>query len=301
MSEANPYNEKVAGRLEEVAAILKAQDANPFRIAAYLRAAETVRGTRQPLDQLVQEQGIRGLDELPGIGQTLSRLLFQLVKTGRFPMLDRLRGEIDPLASLASVPGVGKKFAKRLHEDLGIDSLEELEAAAHDGRLAGIRGFGAKRIAGIRDSLSARLGRISKNIRSFHSQQPPIAEILDVDREYREKAKAGLLYKIAPRRFNPKHENWLPILHTTRSGNDYTVMFSNTARAHDLKKTADWVVIYYDTDHSQRQYTVVSAEFGTLAGKRIIRGREPECSAYYSGLGDASPHLFKVNKTNRSL
>jgi hypothetical protein len=291
MPEIHIYNAKIAAKLEEVAAILDTQDANPFRVQAYRRAAQTVRNLNRPLGEIVDESGIEGIDELPGIGETLARLLFQLVKSGRMPMLDRLRGGIDPIAALASVPGVGKKFAAKLHDDLGIESLEELEAAAYDGRLDAIKGFGAKRIAGIRDSLSTRLGRIPKNISGFHNEQPSVAEILDVDREYREKAKDGTLFKIAPRRFNPKHEAWLPILHTVRQGHHYTALFSNTARAHELQKTGDWVVIYYDADTSQRQYTVIDAERGPLAGNRIVRGRESECREYYLAPDHASSSL----------
>jgi hypothetical protein len=282
MAEPERYNAWVAEKLEEVADILAVQDANPFRIDAYRRAAETIRGLDKSLEDIVDEQGFAGVDDLPGIGQSLARLLFQLVKTGRLPMLDRLRGAADPLVTLASVPGIGTRFARVLHEDLGIDSLEELEAAAYDGRLSEVRGFGVKRIAGIRDSLSARLGRIRRNRLHVGPGQAPIGEILDVDREYRAKADAGALYRITPRRFNPRREKWLPILHTVRSDHHYTALFSNTARAHELKKTNDWVVIYLDTDHHQRQYTVITAGSGPLFGKRIVRGREPECWDYYS-------------------
>lgn len=276
------YNSRIASKLEEVAEILGQQGANQFRIGAYLRAAEMIRKLDRPLDEIVDERGLAGLDELPGIGQTLAGLLFQMVKTGRLPMLDRLRGSIDPLLTLSSVPGVGIKFAKMLHEELGIDSLQELEMATYDGRLAGIRGFGLKRIAGIRDSLAARLGRIPKDHGDTRSDEPPISEILDVDREYREKAASGTLHRIAPQRFNPSHEAWLPVLHTVRRGHHYTALFSNTARAHELGKTDDWVVVYYDTDHSQRQFTVVDAARGALAGKRIVRGRESECADHYT-------------------
>lgn len=281
MSAVNKYNENIASKLEEVAKILNLQNANPFRIDAYRRAAETIRGLDRSVETIVNEEGFAGLDDLPGIGESLARLLFQLVKTGRLPMLDRLRGLVDPLVTLASVPGVGKRLAKVLHEDLGIDSLEELEAASYDGRLEGIKGFGSKRIAGIRDSLSARLGRIPKSRSDFQSLKPSIAEILEVDREYREKAAAGRLPKIAPRRFNPRHDAWLPILHTSRDGHHYTALFSNTARAHELNKSSDWVVIYFETDHQQRQYTVITSSLGTLSGKRIVRGRESECYEYY--------------------
>lgn len=62
-------------------------------------------------------------------------------------MLDRLRGESDPISLLRTVPGVGKKSAERLHNDLGIDTLEELEIAAYDGRLIKVAGLGDKRLA----------------------------------------------------------------------------------------------------------------------------------------------------------
>jgi putative hydrolase len=283
MSEVNIYNAKIAAKLEEVAGVLRLQGANPFRIAAYLRAANIIRELPRSLEVIVQEQGFAGIDDLPGIGQTLARLVFQLVKSGRLPMLDRLRGIVDPLSALASVPGIGKKFATVLHEDLGIDSLEELEAASYDGRLVGIKGLGSKRIAGIRDSLSARLGRIPKHFTDIKLEQPPVSQILDVDREYREKAAADVLHKIAPRRFNPRRAAWLPILHTIRNGHHYTALFSNTPRAHELNKTRDWVVIYFDTDHSERQYTVVTAGPGPLSGTWIVRGRESECREYYHG------------------
>ena len=59
------------------------------------------------------------------------------------------------------------------------------------------------------------------------------------------KAAAGSLRKIAPKRFNPKDETWLPVLHTRRGDWHFTVLYSNTQRAHELGKTHDWVVIYF--------------------------------------------------------
>jgi hypothetical protein len=66
--------------------------------------------------------------------ERLATSLQILVTTGRLPMLDRLRGETDPVALLESVPGIGRALAERLHRDFEIDSLEDLEVAAHDGR-----------------------------------------------------------------------------------------------------------------------------------------------------------------------
>jgi hypothetical protein len=113
--------------------------------------------------------------------------------------------------------------------------------------------------------------------------EPSVAELLDVDREYREKARAGLLRRIAPRRFNAEHQAWLPILHTERGRDHYTALFSNTARAHDLGRTGDWVIIYIDDGSLERQVTVVTEMRGSLAGRRVVRGRESACARYYEG------------------
>src|SRR5260370_11123492 len=112
-----------------------------------------------------------------------------------------------------------RQYAWRFHEDLGLETLEELEVAAHDGRIENYPGIGAKRLAGIRDSLAQRLGRIRRQPAAAAPpapQKPPVSELLDVDREYRNKAAAGTLKKIAPHRFNPEGESWLPIMHTAR-------------------------------------------------------------------------------------
>jgi hypothetical protein len=190
-------------------------------------------------------------------------------------MLERLRGESEPTKLLASVPGIGRELADRLYHDLGIETLEDLEAAAHNGRLEHVLGFGPKRLAGIQDSLAHRLQRV-KLPPVASRRAPSVSELLAVDREYREKAAAGDLVKIAPRRFNPTRVAWLPILHTTRGRRHYTALFSNTALAHRLNRTHDWVVIYWDDGLGERQCTVVTADRGPLAGRRVVRGREAE-------------------------
>ena len=278
-----PLNTQVAGRLEEVASILEDQHANPYRVRAYRRAAETLRRLERPVAELLAEHGIPGLEALPGIGESLARSIRDLVLTGRLPMLDRLRGRSDPVALLESVPGIGPRTAERLHHDLGIDGLEELEAAAHDGRLASLAGFGEKRLAGMRDSLAQRLGRIRRPVASGSDAEAPVSELLDVDREYRERAASGALQRIAPKRLNPSGEAWLPVLHTTRRERHYTALYSNTPRAHSLGATRDWVVLYYDGGRGERQATVITAQRGPLAGRRIVRGREEECVRHYSG------------------
>ena len=281
---ANPIlNAEIAHRLEEMAWLLEEQGANVYRIQAYRRAAETLRRLQRSVADLVEAEGINGLLHLSGIGESLARAIRELVLTGRLPALDRLRGEADPESLLASVPGIGPVLAERLHHDLGIDTLEELETAAHDGRLATLAGIGQKKRAGIIDSLAARLGRVRISHQGPTQEEPSVEELLDVDREYRERAAAGQLQRIAPRRFNPSGEAWLPVLHTQRGKRHYTALFSNTARAHKLEKTNDWVVLYYDSGDGEHLCTVITSQRGPLMGKRIVRGRENECTVYYQG------------------
>jgi Holliday junction resolvasome RuvABC DNA-binding subunit len=272
-------NFRIARRLEEVAQILEAQGGNPYRVQAYCNAAKTLRRLPRPAEEILRQEGEPGLRKLPGIGARLARSIATLLVTGRLPMLDRLRGESDSTLILASVPGIGKRLAAKLHRQLGIDTLEQLETAAHTGRLKEIGGIGEKRLAGIIDTLSARLGRV--RLLQGTGSGAAVAEILDVDREYREKAAAGDLPTIAPRRFNPTREAWLPILHTRRGERHYTGLFSNTARAHQMGKTRDWVVLYYDGRNGEHQCTVITSQRGPLTGKRIVRGRETECLEYY--------------------
>ena len=79
--------------------------------------------------------------------------------------------------------------------------------------------------------------------------------LLNVDSEYRQRAARGDLPVIAPKRFNPEKKPWLPIMHDVIGDWHFTAMFSNTARAHQLHRTDDWVVIYfYDNDHEEGQH-----------------------------------------------
>jgi DNA polymerase (family X) len=126
------------------------------------------------------------------------------------------------------------------------------------------------------------LGRSRARSR-LSADAPPVGVLLDVDAEYRRKGAQGELALIRPRRFNPEGEAWLPVLHTERDAWHFTALYSNTARAHELGRTRDWVVVYYyDHDHHEYQCTVVTEFRGPLRGKRVVRGRERECRDFYS-------------------
>jgi hypothetical protein len=315
-------NAEVAARLDQGAELLEAQGENPFRVEAYRKAARTVRTLPAPLaDWLVRpseghprlilpglpknstlrkvypqdasdenspekdiEQLGKSLQDLPGIGVSLAQTIAELTLTGRWELLAELSQQTSPHEVLGTVPGIGAELAERIHQQLGIETLPELAAAAHDGRLSHVAGFGPKRLRGVRETLAGRLRLSASEMRAAAGpiaqrpllDEPSVEELLNIDVQYRRQAALGILPKIAPRKFNPTRAAWLPVLHTQRSGRQYSVMYSNTARAHDLGTTRDWVVIHRHDSHGQGQWTVVTAQYGPHKGKRVVRGREEE-------------------------
>ncbi len=276
---ANLY---IAERFREAADLLEAQEASPFRVRAYRRGASTLTRLDRSIADLYEQNGREGLRELPTIGVSLSNAIAEILETGKWRFLQRLQGAVGPESVFQQIATIGPELAERIHDQLEIETLEELEQAAHDGRLDDVEGFGRRRVQAVRDSVGARLQR-----QRAPDAEVPVSELLDVDEEYRRRAAAGQLYKISPRRFNPKGEAWLPILHTERGDRYYTALFSNTPRAHELDKTDDWVILYRE-DGEQEQWTVVTETSGPLEGRRVVRGREAECQAYYENQSDAS-------------
>lgn len=281
-------NTEVAAVLDRIRELLGSQD-DVFRARAYQRAADAVRRLPSPIADVYRERGLPGLDALPAIGKNIASLIGELLETGHCPLLARLEGRISPEDLFATVPGVGSTLAHHIVLSLGIDTLEELELAANDGRLERVSGFGPRRARAVREVLASRLAH-RRSPRALAARDPvrlpDVATILEVDAEYRERAHRGELRTIAPRRFNPTGTAWLPILHTERGGWAFTALFSNSARAHSRGRTRDWVVIFYEKDGHDGQCTVVTEGQGELEGLRVIRGREDECGKVHESAHD---------------
>ena len=281
---ADAHNETIAGKLREMADVLEQQQADGFRVAAYRRAAATVETLTSSIEDIAHADGLSGLMALPAIGRGIALAIMEMLSTGRWSQLERLRGSLQPEQLFQTLPGIGPELAARIHGELHIDRLEALELAAHDGRLASVPGHLHRRVAGIRAALTERLGRQLIRV-LLQAKAPPVALLLDVDREYREKTEAGSLRLIAPKRFNPTGEAWLPVFHTARGHWRFTALFSNTRKAHELGKTKDWVVIYaYRDTEPESQSTIVTERRGSLSGRRVVRGREEECGLYYRAM-----------------
>ena len=264
--------------------MLEEQGAGPFRVNAYQRAASTVVNLDEPISEIVEQKGLPGLIALPGIGAGIARSIYEYVAMGRMSRLESLRGGHDPVALFKQIPGVGSTLAHRIIDTLHIDSLEALEVAAYNRRLEKIPGFSTNKVAIVQAWLAQVLGRRRPETRAHEPvAEAPVSLLLQIDRLYQEKAEAGELPTIAPKRFNPEGEAWLPIMHVTRGGWHFTALYSNTARAHQLQRTRDWVVIYcYDDQHHESQHTVVTEIRGPLTGQRVVRGRESECLDHYA-------------------
>jgi DNA polymerase (family 10) len=137
------HNDEVAARFEEMADLLEAQDVE-YKPRSYRRAAENVRDHPTPIEELVAD-GVEAVQGIDGVGDALAAKVVEYVETGAIEELDALRAELPvDMAALTSVEGVGPKTVGSLYEALGITTLDELEAAAREGEVREVPGFGAK-------------------------------------------------------------------------------------------------------------------------------------------------------------
>jgi DNA polymerase (family 10) len=137
-------NADIATIFDHVADLLEYQGGNVFRVRAYRTAARTIGGMVEPLATVRSLPG-RSLTDLEGIGSDLAGKIVTLLDTGSLPLLEELRRQVPAVVfELMRVPGLGPKKVKLLVEALGIDSLDALERACQEGRVAGVKGFGPK-------------------------------------------------------------------------------------------------------------------------------------------------------------
>lgn len=275
-------NRYIAEKLDEVADLLQQQNASSFRIQAYRAAADYVSRSGVSLREIYASAGVKGLEDLQTIGPSIAQAVAELLDTGSLAMLDRLRGSMDPERLFQTVPMIGPVLARKLHDELHLETLEALEAAAVDGRLASLGGMGPRRVRGIQLALADILARRRPRNRET-VKVPPVETLLEIDREYREKARAGQLAEISPRRFNPAADVRIPILHADRGEWRFTALFSNSPNAHRFGRTQDWVLVFFERDgQPDGQCTIVTEHRGALANKRVVRGFEKECLTFYA-------------------
>jgi DNA polymerase (family X) len=149
---ADLTNAQIAAAFEELADLYELDGAVQYRVIAYRNAARTVRDSAVSVAALAREGKVT---ELPNIGKTLEEKLLALDETGDIPAAAKLRAKIPVgLVSVMHLPGFGPKRARRLYDEIGVDSLDALRAAVEDGRLRALRGFGIKAEESLRQALA---------------------------------------------------------------------------------------------------------------------------------------------------
>jgi DNA polymerase (family X) len=142
----------IAQVLEQIAAFLELKSENPFRVRAFRTAARAITGFPGDLRQSLDDGS---LASAKGVGPATLQIVKELVHTGRATMLEELREQIPVgLVEMLEISGLGVAKIRQIHEVLGIDSLPDLEAAAHDGRLAKLPRFGARTSENILKSIA---------------------------------------------------------------------------------------------------------------------------------------------------
>ena len=133
---------KVAEVLVEIGTLLELKGENPFKTRAYSNAARALENLTEPLEKVVAEDR---LGEIPGIGEGIQKKVTELVTTGRLKYYEEIKASVPAgLVEMLQIPGMGPKKAKALNEKLGIESIEQLEAACKAGKVAELAGFGEK-------------------------------------------------------------------------------------------------------------------------------------------------------------
>lgn len=137
------HNSEIATIFDHIADLLEIEDANRFRVRAYRNAANTVRDQSRAVANMVEEG--EDLSDLPDIGDDLAEKIAEIVRTGHLAMLDDLSEDIpDAIVEATRIPGIGPKRARTLFRELDLTSVDDLQKAGEDGRIAELEGFGEK-------------------------------------------------------------------------------------------------------------------------------------------------------------
>jgi hypothetical protein len=256
-------NATIAKKLFERAAELETHGHTLYRVRAYRKAAGLVKMLPCAVADLVKEGGRKALLNLPGIGAHLAFVLEKLVTEGQLRTLGPAQEQTDPRERLLSLPGVGNRLAERMQEELGIDTITELEDAAEEGQLEEL-GLAPRRLGGIRRAIAAR--RAEKlNARPIPCE-PSVADLLAVDEEFRtllDVQPAGRIGVVGAPVLRTQHGQWR-----------FQATLSQSPLAYRLGQASDWVVVHFENGKHSGERIIVSA---TPHGQRVVRGRDREC------------------------
>src|SRR5579863_9266249 len=154
--------DQVAHILADIAVLLELKGENPFKSRAYVNAARALENLSEPLDKIIAEDR---LADIQGIGEALQKKITELVTTGKLGYYEELKAATPPgLVAMLDIPGIGPKKIKAVHDELGVETVEQLEQACQDGRVAKLKGFGEKTAAKICEGIARRRAYASKHL-----------------------------------------------------------------------------------------------------------------------------------------
>jgi len=154
--------EDVAGILTEIGTLLELKGENPFKTRAYANAARTIETLNEPLAKVVAENR---LGEIKGIGEALQQKITELVTTGKLDYYDKLKASVPAgLIAMLDIPGLGPKKIIALQKELGIETIEALEQACREGKVAKLERFGEKTQTNILEGIARRRSYASKHL-----------------------------------------------------------------------------------------------------------------------------------------
>ena len=147
-------NEAIARRFFRLAALMEIRGDDPFRLRSYRNAAEAIETWPTPLKQIAKDEGIAGLQSIPGVGKAIAGKILELLERGTFDAWERLTAETpETVLDLLELPGVGPKTAALLHQKFKVSSLAELKKFVAGGGLDLVDGIGPKTAERIKESL----------------------------------------------------------------------------------------------------------------------------------------------------
>src|SRR5215471_4737478 len=154
--------EQVATTLVNIATLLELKGENPFKSRAYLNAARALEGLSESLEKVIAEER---LAEVSGIGESIQKKICELVTTGKLAYYEELKAATPPgLVLMLEIPGLGPKKIKAIHDELGVETVEQLEQACKEGKVAKLKGFGEKTQKNICDGIERRRSYASRHL-----------------------------------------------------------------------------------------------------------------------------------------
>jgi DNA polymerase (family 10) len=181
-------NNQVVDVLENIAMLLELKGENPYKTRAYTNAARALESLAEPIGKIVAEQR---LGQIKGLGVSLQQKISELVASGKLGYYEDLKAATPPgLVAMLDIPGLGPKKIKTIYEELKINTVEDLESACKEGKVATLKGFGEKTQANICEGIERRRRYASRRL--IVDALPIAEQLIDELRQHPDVIRCGI-------------------------------------------------------------------------------------------------------------